>query len=220
MPTITVDVRNFKKVGILLRDISDKTLRQAVARSIARTITTVRKEAVKEFRSAKLISMKSGTMKKRIRAYNHAKATSPVASQFGEVAISGKAESMARFFARETQLGTRVGFHGSRNGLYSVGSPIYAVQLSQIGKEYAAQYSGTPFFMRKGGMRVNAVMVREGSKRLPIQKMTGPSLGKLAQDHGLLKGLEAVAQRRYGEEFERNLNFYAARAIARAKAAK
>jgi hypothetical protein len=208
VPTITVDVRDFKKLGLLLKDISDKTLRQASARSISRTITTIRKDAVKEFRSSKLISMKSSTMKKRIRAFNHAKSNQPVNSQFGEVTISGKPESMSRFFAH---LNATTSKHGQT---------LYGVTVSALGKEYMEGKDSSAFFMKRNGQLVNAVFARSSNKRLPIQKLTGPSLGKIAQDHGMLTGLGATAQRRYSTEFEHNLKFYADLAVRRASGSK
>lgn len=189
---------NFNRIKIALEGVSGKTLQKAVARSIKRTSKGVAKVASMEFRSRKLISMKASDLKKKIRIFDRSGSGKPVDRQYAEVHISGKPESLARFFAKSV----------------SAGQGKKRVIVSEQGRPYLE--TDRSFLLPAGLGKDKIILTRTGKSRLPVKKAMGPSLGKLANDSGMLPKLESVAQDRLEKEIDQNLSFYAQQAIEKA----
>jgi Prophage minor tail protein Z (GPZ) len=190
---------NFSRVALALKGISGKTLQKAVSRSIKRASKTVAKVASQEIRKRRLINMKAGTLKKKIKIFDHASPSKSVTAQYGEVHLSGRPENLARFYAKAV----------------SAGKGVKRVIVSEKGRPYLEQDKA--FMVQRGTAAKKVILVREGAKRLPVHKLTGPSLGKLASDSGMLGQLQAVAEERLEKEVSHNLEFYLEQAVNRAK---
>lgn len=215
MPQIFIR-HNFSRIAIALEGVSGKSLQKAVARSIKRVTKGVAKLASQEIRSRRLLNMKAGALKKRIRVFDHTGSGKSVGEQYGEVHLSGRPENLAYFYARRVSAGRSAVVQGQNKFGAWQGVKLYKILVSEQGRPYLEQ--DRAFLLVRGAGAQKIILTREqGSKRLPVRKTTGPSVGKLASDAGLLPTLQAQAEARYEREFETNLAFYAEQAIERAK---
>jgi hypothetical protein len=193
------------KVGKLLAEVNQTAVKQSVRRSLRRTVTTVAKQATVELRSRKLIKLKARELKSRIRSYADVRG-SDIRSMFGKLKISGKEESLARFFPKRKRAG--------KSKL--TGVQLYTVTTTVLGKTTAVERG---FIVKKP--KGNVILARvAGVKRLPVEKKTGHSVGYLAQESGVVGLLAKTAQERLQIEMKTNLEFYTARALERAKSGK
>lgn len=200
-----VVTHDLHKIGLLLQGIGGKTIRQTVARSIKRTVTTLGKAASMEFRSRKLVKMKASQLKRRLRQYTNVGAAKPVEQQYGKLWITGHAESLGIFYARRRYAGKG-----------KIGTRLYKVQVNALGAPYLVV--GKAFLVKRGSG--NVVFARIGNNRLPIKKQYGPGMAQVATESGIMPGLARVASDRYQKEFDTNLNFYVQRALERAQQGK
>lgn len=210
---------NFKRLEALLTGLADKkTVQRAVARSIKRTLTGVRKVAASEIRAKKLIKIKASEAKQKVHAYDEASPSKDVASQYGKIWFGGKGESLGKFYARRVAAGRSTVVMGQDKQGGWKGVRLYSVRVNAWGSSYIKDPKRT-FMVKKAGGPV--VFEREaGSKRLPVQKLKGPGMAELVKESGIIRTLESVARSRYSEEFDRNVKFYAEQAIQRALAKK
>lgn len=203
--TRIVITQDFGKVQKLLAELGSKTVKQAVARSLKRTVRGMGTAANREFRSRRLIKLSAKAAKSRITERSRTGPTMKVASMFAELNISGRPESLARFYARRVYKG--------KSKL--TGAALYGAKVTVFGKGTYIVNRG--FILQKGKGAGMVILARLGEKRLPVEKQKGPSLGALAVAAGLDQKLASQAATRYQSELTHNLKYYAARAIAKAK---
>lgn len=210
---------NFKRLEALLTGLADKkTVQRAVARSIKRTLTGVRKVAASEIRAKKLIKIKASEAKQKVHAYDEASPSKDVASQYGKIWFGGKGESLGRFYARRVAAGrSKVLMKQDKYGGWQ-GVRLFRVKLNSWGTPYLKDPERSFISTKKGGPVVFARVA--GSKRLPIEKLKGASMATLVQESGIIRTVEATARARYSAEFDRNVKFYAEKALQRAKSIK
>jgi hypothetical protein len=195
---------NFSRLNALLKGLGDKrTIQQAVARSIKRTLPSIQRTAFTEIRSKHIMKIKASEMKLRARSYSVVGGSKSVAEQYGKVWFTPKEESLARFYARRVRKGTSI-----------FGTALYAVKVNQYGAP-ALKDPSRSFLVPRGGGAV--IFARTTGKRLPIEKVKGPGMAQLVQESGIMSSLVQVAERRYEAEFAVNVKFYAERALERAK---
>jgi hypothetical protein len=210
---------NFKRLEALLTGLADKkAVQKAVARSIKRTLTSVRKTGAQEIRSKKLLKLKAAEAKQKVHAYDEAKPSKAVSEQYGKIWFGSKGESLGRFYARRVAAGrSQVVMRQNKEGGWQ-GVRLYRVKLNTYGQPYLKDPSRSFVVDRKGG---KVVFARDpGAKRLPVQKLKGPGMADLVQQSGIIRRLQAVARNRYEREFDNNVKFYAEQALARARAIK
>lgn len=205
---------NFTRLTALMHGLGNKRdLQRTVSRTIKRTLTTVRKEGGKQLRSAKLIKLTASQAKLKVHAYDEANAGKAIEAQYGKIWIGSKAEPLGRFYARRVSAGrSKVVMKQDRFGGWN-GVKLYRVLLNQYGAPALKDPKHSFLSMRKKGP---VVFRRLGQKRLPIEKQFGPGLASLVKQTGIMRSLATVAQNRYRVEFDRNVKFYAEKAIARA----
>lgn len=192
------------KINALAKGLDVRGLRQATARAIKRTLVSGRASAIREMRSRKLISMSATTMKARITSHNHASPSDPTSSQFGEIRISGRQESLARFQAKKRVIG--------KSKL--TGSSLYVVTVNALGTPYLV--SGKAFMIQKGAGKDKIILARAGKGRLPVEKQYGPSLAEVADKTNATPIMVQRIAIRFDIEMQHELEFYTARAVQRA----
>lgn len=196
---------DFKRLETLLSGLGSKDLRKAVSRSIKRSIKTVGKVTSQQIRAKKLISMKAATLKSRLRVRDVTGSNKPIAEQYGELRISGRRESLARFYARRILAG--------KSAL--TGTKLYRVQVSGMGKPYLDEKKA--FMIWRGAGASKVILARVANTRLPVEKQVGDSVAALVDKAGMLPELQVVAIARYKTELEANTRYYVAQAVERAK---
>jgi hypothetical protein len=205
---------NLLRVKALMQNLGDKkSIRQAVARSIKRTLPAIQRIAIRETRAKKMLKMSASDMKYRVRAYLRIGNHIPVDELQGKLWISPKEENLALFYSRRIvagrskSLAKRGGWQGVR---------LYGVKVNKYGAPYLKNPKHT-FQVLKGFRGGGRVFERLSSaKRLPIFSLDGPAVADLVQKEGIFAKIVDVATERYEREFLHNVDFYAKRAIARA----
>lgn len=214
-----VVTHNFKRLSALLTGLgSKKDIQRAVSRSIKRTLTGVRKVAGSEIRAKKLMKLKASEAKQKVHAYDEAIASKPVSEQYGKIWFGSKPESLGRFYARRIAAGRSAIVAGQKKDGSWQGVRLFRVQLNSWGAPYLKNPERSFISLKRGGPVVFARVA--GAHRLPVEKLRGPSMATLVQESGIISTVERTAATRYATEFDRNVEFYAERALARAKAVK
>lgn len=210
---------NFSRLTALMSGLGDKrSLQQAVARSIKRTVPSVQRAAFQEIRSKKLLRIKASEMKSRARAYLEVGGSKAVSQQYGKVWITPQAESLGRFYPRRIAAGrSQIVMGQNKEGGWQ-GVRLYRVKLNPFGQPYLKNADRSFVVDRGGGKVVFERMA--GAKRLPIEKLKGPGMAALVRQTGIDRRLAQVAETRYRVEFAVNAKYYADRAWARAMKGK
>lgn len=218
MDSKVVVTHNMQRISALLRGLGDKkSIQKAVSRSIKRTLTTVRKAAVQELRAKKLIKLSAAEAKQKIHLFNEAKAGKPVQNQYGKIWFGSKPESLGKFYAQRISAGRSHVIQRRNNRGGWEGVRLYKVKLNPWGQPYLKDPKRS-FLVKRG--KGSVVFQRLGHTRTPIDKLKGPSMAELVGQSGMIPNLAGIASRRYSEEFDRNVEFYAKKALERAKAFK
>lgn len=210
---------NWSRLSTLLTGLGDKkSVQKAVARSIKRTLTSVRKVAAQEIRSKKLIKLTSAEAKQKVHSYDESSGGKPVAEQYGKIWFGSKAESLGRFYARRIARGRSSVIMGQDKYGGWRGVRLYGVKVNQYGAPYLKNPDRSFLVAGKRGPVVFERLA--GSKRLPIEKVKGPGLAELVEQTGIIRRVQSVAKDRYEKEFAVNAKFYAEQALKRAKTGK
>jgi len=98
------------------------------------------------------------------------------------------------------------------------GVQLYSVRVNTYGAPYLKNPDRS-FLVKKGGG--NVIFARmAGAKRLPIEKVWGPSMAELVAQSGILPSVAAKAQERYTTEFAANMEWFTDQAIKKALRAR
>ena len=190
---IEMDFREFRK---LKRNLDGKTLNKAVVRTlnrVARTGFTAGSKRIREEYNIKAKDIKKAS-KLRRATYNDQKAI---------LTVSGGPIPFKYFGAKQTKKGVTVKI--KRQG------PRILIEHAFIGG-YIPKREGKTYRMVKvsnwGG---GHVYIRKGKARLPIVKLaaTSVTIPKLFASDKVIAAIESRVGEIAGEEFVRNLKFYA-----------
>lgn len=210
---VVIDQSQFKRMKTLLTGLGDKReIQKTIATSIRRTLPSVRKIAVSGMKSKKMITnIDADGYKRKIRSFLNVGGSKSAKEQYGKVWMTSYGESLARFITQVTAI-PRKGAN-----IKPGGKPNFAFTLNSWGRPYLKNPERSFLVQKHGG---NILFARVGSKRLPIEKLKGPSVSDLIQQGGILPLMVTQARTRYEKEFKQNLEYFTGRAIRGAKGAK
>lgn len=188
------------KLDVFLTQIHDKAVKKAVARSIARTFTGVKKQFTRSVRTERLINTRSMPVKqvkrKFLREKKNTRAAAAIPDMFARMDFSDRRPSLRHFYSKRVVTGRTSG-----------GRPLHGVQVQVMGRKYQTGRG----FVPKGKGKTYPILARTTKARKPLRKLFGPSFAIMVRKMRLVDGMQAEAGRRYSAEFERNLRFFLGR---------
>jgi hypothetical protein len=161
----------------------------AARRSINRSITTVRREAVKRLRAI-LPGLKVGSILRQIKLMR-ASARAPT----GSLAFSAARFRLANFHARQTTRGVR---------LRSMPWRLETLEGERVDTGALAR----AFIARaRSNKKANHVWIRTGKSRYPITALLAPSLAEAFVARGIGEALVVVGRARFAVVYEQEMKF-------------
>lgn len=192
--SIPIEVKiDSREIQTFLNAASIKNVRKALARSLNRTMITVRKVAAQEIKKGLRLSSKE--IKDAIPIKGKASPNQPIASQEATLGASSKHFSMSKFKPKATSSGIRVNITGSPQ----VVNHAFLATMPNGGRSV---FIRSRYTEKKGTIR----RVGKNRSELPIQKVVYKSMIQILPD--VTAPLQRVATERFQEEFNRNLSFF------------
>jgi len=186
---------NINQLPAFITSINEKAVKQAVRRSIKRTIPSATKASFDEIKNGQLLNTRMMTYKKLkerrfIRSYTNK--SDNIYDMAGIIELSDKRPGMQNFILKKFKAGTNA----------FTKKPLYGVQAKIMGKE---QRLGRAF------MHGKVVLARKGPKRYPLRFLYGPSIAHMLTKTGRINNVITHAEGRFSKEMEDNLSFFLAR---------
>lgn len=194
---ITVE-HDIGKIKVFLDELATKAIKKAVATSISRTFTQLKKEVAQDVAGRRLInprSLPTREIKSRqyIRESSRLSQSMPIGEMFAQIDFRKKKPGLVHFWAKRINIRRK----------NHMGQPLYGVQVTVMGKTYAL---GRAFMPGSSGLR--PIFARTTKQRFPIRVLRGPSFATMFEKLGLAPTLQESARARYAREFEHNFEFY------------
>ncbi len=186
---VTIDSR---QLNVFLNAVNVKTVRKALARSLNRTMITVRKVAAQEIQKGLKLSSKE--IKDAIPIKNKASPSQPIASQEVQLGASREHFSFSKFHPTQVSLGVRVNITGSPQ----IEKHAFIATMPNGGKSV---FIRSRYTSKKGTIK----RVGKNRKELPIQKVVYKSMVQILPT--VTATLQTIATERFQEEFNRNLSY-------------
>jgi hypothetical protein len=198
MATIELKI-DTSKVNAFLAGLPEQVLQQATARSLNRTILTVRQGVRTDIASR--LKIKGVDLTKGLEVVQRAKPSEAIDEQQVRMVVSSKPQSLGSFNPKQTGIGVTVNVKGQTKVIR------HAFLLRGVsGKGGGGDTSGV--FIRKNLFKPGTRMKRVGPQRsaLPIQKLYTTRISDVFTDQ---KGrYDQAAQAQLTKEMNSNFQFY------------
>lgn len=191
---VTIDPGDLRKAKALLSGIKGGVPR-VIARALNKTLTGVRKDAVKEIQ--KTITPKAKVIRKTFKI---SKAT--VFRPTGVILSTGKPLGLIHFKARQTKKGVTLQIKKKEPRKFLKHAFIATMPSGHKGV-FWREYKGTRGATRKG--MAYAAIPRK--YRLPIKELYGPRVPDILSNEPVMKPILDKAKRRLRKNFSHELNF-------------
>jgi hypothetical protein len=191
---IQIDLKiDTSKINAFLAGLPDNVLQKATARSLNRTMLTIRQ--ITRVDIASKLKIKSSELTKGLEIVERAKSNQPVEDQQAVMRVSGKPQSLMNFRPQQTPLGVNVNIKGT-------------TKLIRHAFIATMPNGGAGVFIRKNLVKPGTIMRRVGDNRsqLPIQKLYTTRIADVFTDQKGRYLTEGQAQ--LNKEMRTNFNFY------------
>lgn len=208
---------SYGKLFSLLKELGNSAAKKAVRRALKRAITGVSTTASRDMRAQKLIHLGARAFKSRFQTELNTGPSVPISSMFAAITVSGKAENLARFYAKRYVAGRSNSIMAQDKFGGWKGVKLYGVKVNSLGQQDLTQNA---FLLDNGKGKDKVILSRTTNARFPLKKLKGPSIAEILQHSGELKKLRAVGAERYEKELRANVKYFASQAVAKASSGK
>lgn len=190
---VTADVQAVER---MLHRLNSREVRRGAAVALNRTITTVRKEAVKDLKEVvgTELGLGAGGLKKSIKMF---RASARLGGLIAKLVPSGRAIPLINFKARPTKTGVSHSAWGKRQ--IAKGAFIRKMPGGHKGvfRRLPAQFMS----------RRTAGRPATSSPNLAIKEMWGPSLPREFVRKRVMSGMQSIARRHWPKNFTNEMKF-------------
>jgi hypothetical protein len=192
---VEVDLRT---VDAWLETLNEKVFQKAMARSLNRAMTTLRKESSTDIRAG--LKLKQATISEGLDISHKAKGTELLENMYAQLDVSSKPQSLLAFGARQTKRGVTVNVKGKRKTIAH--AFIARMPNATSGVFIRKKLMLSP----KKASGIATRISRKGNSHLPITKLYTTRISEVFGDK---RGrYQVVAAERVKREFESNFKYY------------